>query len=66
MDSLIDSLITSFSHVTFSRNLVETFRSDRSTYLQNNFLNSFDKFEVTTNFVPEESFLNKYLATLIG
>ena len=56
--------LTYFSLVTFPRNLAQIFGSDRSTYLRNIFFHSFYTFEVMTHFVAEESFLNKYLATL--
>ena len=58
--------LTCFFLVTFPRNLAQTFRSDRSTYLQDVFFHSFYTFEATTNFVAEESFVNKYLDTLFG
>ena len=50
--------------VTFSRNLAQIFRRDRSTYVLNIFFHSFYTFEVMTHFAAEESFLNKYLGTL--
>ena len=55
--------LTCFSLVTFPSNLAQIFRSDRSKYVRNIFFRSFYTFEVTTNFVAEESFLNKYLTT---
>ena len=55
-----------FSLVTFPRNLVQIFRSDRSTYSWTIFFHSFYTFEIMTHFVADESFLNKYLATLFG
>ena len=58
--------LTCFCLVTFPRSLVQTFRSDRSTYLKNIFFHSFYTFEVMTHFVAEKTFLNKYLATLFG
>ena len=58
--------LTCFCLVTFPRSLVQTFRSDRSTYWKNIFFHSFYTFEVMTHFVAEESFLNKHLATLFG
>ena len=58
--------LTCFFLGTFPRNLAQTFRSDRSTYLQDVFFHSFYTFEATTNFVAEESFVNKYLDTLFG
>ena len=70
IDSFIDRCfflpLTYFSRVIFPRNLAQTFRSDRSTYLKNIFFYSFYTFEVMTHFVAEESFLDKYLNTLFG
>ena len=51
-----------FSLVTFPRNLAQIFRRDRPTYVH--LLFGFYAFEVTTYFVVEKIFLNKYLATL--
>ena len=56
--------LTCFSLVTFPRNLLQIFRSDRSTYARDIFFHSFCTFQVMTHFVAEESFLNKYLTTL--
>ena len=39
-------------------------KSDWSTYVQNILFHSFYTFEVMRYFAVEESFLNKYLATL--
>ena len=59
-------LSPNFSLVTSPRNLTQVFKSYRSTYLRNILFHSFYTFEVVTHFVAQESFLNKYLATLFG
>ena len=56
--------LTGFYLITFPRNLALIFRSDRSTCLRNIFFHSFHTFEVMTDLVVEERFLNNYLATL--
>ena len=42
------------------------FSADLLTYVQNIFFHNFYTFEVKTHFLAEESFLNKYLITLLN
>ena len=56
--------LTCFSLGTFTRNLVQFFRSDRCIHVRDIFFYRFYTFKVTTHIVAED-FRNNYLATLL-